>query len=221
MIVVCQNIFLCEFYVHACYVLCLYWEFIGVTCHPFGFSGLDYLFTLWRIVLYERANAPVTSVSGGAPAQHPRMSTRPTRLPILSQVDQQVHACVTSEAEAAPTRGGFRRTRTPWSLTSLPDGPWLRVSSSVASCSASATRARKRHGRVKTGNGQDDRILSPLSCLPAGHVVTSPRPGTCFAQYHTLVRFWSCSVTQKPFLRKNSQLWIWLEKCILDICGQF
>uniref|UniRef100_A0A2H1WGL2 SFRICE_031919 n=1 Tax=Spodoptera frugiperda TaxID=7108 RepID=A0A2H1WGL2_SPOFR len=80
------------------------------------------------------------------------------------------------------------------------------VSSSVASCSASATRARKRHGRVKTGNGQDDRILSPLSCLPAGHVVTSPRPGTCFAQYHTLVRFWSCSVTQKPFLRKNSQL---------------
>lgn len=27
---------------------------------------------------------------------------------------------------------------------------------------AAATRGRKRHGRVKTGNGQDDRILSLL-----------------------------------------------------------
>lgn len=50
----------------------------------------------------------------------------------------------------------------------------------------SATRARKRHGRVKTGNGQDDRILSPL--LPARRPccdVTSraaPRP-----QY---IRWW-------------------------------
>ncbi|CAF4870696.1 unnamed protein product [Pieris macdunnoughi] len=31
---------------------------------------------------------------------------------------------------------------------------------------AAATYARKRHGRVKTGNGQDDRILSPLAYLP-------------------------------------------------------